>query len=187
MEERMKRRACKHSQKWENKDCVYLEEMACFGFIVHLLDKARGATVGVFSGFIIVKVRFVSGPLSIASPSRFRFWIISLNSSHSILSFSLWSDIWICWTSAEVYHRMFERGLIHAKTTAAAIMTASSRIHWMKYYGCQMAAWVIFNLLYITWAERSSFSSVSLTAMFKSVLRTLKFLSSFNLPTVSFY
>lgn len=93
------------------------------------------------------------------------------------------------------YNRMIAWGWLHAKITTAAISTASSadsRIHSMKYYGCQMTAWVIFNLLYITWAKHSSIHlplllSVSSTATFNSVLKPLKFLSSFNLPTVSFY
>lgn len=122
-------------------------------------------------------------------------WIISLSSNSNVLSFSLGFDIWICWMSAEVYDRTIVRGLSHAKITAAAITTASSvdsRIHSMKLYGCEMTARVIFNLLYITWAEHSSIYlplllSVSSTAMFNSVLKPLKFLSSFNLPTVSFH
>lgn len=122
-------------------------------------------------------------------------WIISLSSNSNVLSISLWFGIRICWMSAEVYKRMIIWGLSHAKITTAAITKASSadsRIHSMKLYGCEMTAWVIFNLLYITWAEHSSIYlplllSVSSTAMFNSVLKPLKFLSSFNLPTVSFY
>lgn len=46
MEERTKGRACKQSHKCENKGRVCPDGVTCFGFIVHLSDEARGATVG---------------------------------------------------------------------------------------------------------------------------------------------